>query len=378
MFCRNCIEKHLEVKENCPECRCVLSAQLLSRCLFAQKHVDSLLLYCPYRFVMTQESIDSLASAPLSPTPSSTPPSSSLSELETVYWEEDEEGCQDHIRRYQLEDHQRDCIFRPTLCPYGKEKCGKVRVKDLSAHYTRCNYRPVTCPSCDSPGILPALLQQHLLECSKVMTNCEFCGLNFQRGELQLHLKTCEKSTVCCPFSSSGCDIRLPRLEMEEHIQSQVMKHMLMMQNSYQRVIEDMRKEIQTSLEAKDKVIQELEEQVASLSNVAHVEWKIEKFATERKTPYLQSRTFSFFDMNWFLGLFTNGDNEKSKGFLSLFLFLEPGPVLNKSVSVEYTLTLENEENYKRKKKNFSNNLSHPGTRQNWTRFRRPSNDQSL
>ena len=157
-----------------------------------------------------------------------------------------------------------------------------------------------------------------------------------------------------------------------------------MMQNSYQQVIEDMRKDIQTSLETKDKVIQDLQQQVATLVShffllsfvclfvynfsysqivpmlngrsknlppqglnlriqiAGRFQFPRDYLLSDQENPLFTKQNFLIFRhelvcifecFSWreeeltiffrFLGLFTNGDNEGSKGYLSLFLFLE-------------------------------------------------------
>ena len=85
-------------------------------------------------------------------------------------------------------------------------------------------------------------------ECLEIKVTCECCGEAMKRGQLEEHInKECEKISVPCPFSSSGCDVRLSRQvnwggegsfllvfsyffssqEMEDHVLSQVTSHML-------------------------------------------------------------------------------------------------------------------------------------------------------
>lgn len=93
------------------------------------------------------------------------------------------------------------------------------------------------------------------------------------------------------------------------------------------------------------------------------VSWKIKNFSSLRKKSYLQSDKFSFADFNWyvtthqikhrsvdavpggirFIGFYTDGDNEESRGYFSIYLFLDVNHVpKGKAVTIEYYLTFIN------------------------------------
>lgn len=89
--------------------------------------------------------------------------------------------------------------------------------------------------------------------------------------------------------------------------------------------------------------------------------WKIKNFSSVRKKSYLQSDKFSFADFNWyevaalkhelhlptvgirFIGFYTDGDNEESRGYFSIYLFLDVNHMpKGKAVTIEYFLTFIN------------------------------------
>jgi hypothetical protein len=104
------------------------------------------------------------------------------------------------------------------------------------------------------------------------------------------------------------------------------------------------------------------------------VVWKIKNFSSVRKKSYLQSDKFSFADFNWcvnpppyqaalerqsargtfalltflvvdrrFIGFYTDGDNDESRGYFSIYLFLDVNHMpKGKAVTIEYFLTFIN------------------------------------
>ena len=53
------------------------------------------------------------------------------------------------------------------------------------------------------------------------------------------------------------------------------------------------------------------------------VEWKIKNWATVKRKQYLSSDKFTIGDFTWFFGLYPDGDNEDSKGYVSIYLFAD-------------------------------------------------------
>jgi len=104
-----------------------------------------------------------------------------------------------------------------------------------------------------------------------------------------------------------------------------------------------MRDEFDAILKLKEEKIRQLERSLKNSEAETKVVWKIKNFSSLRKKSYLQSDKFSFADFNWFIGFYTDGDNEESRGYFSIYLFLDVNHMpKGKSVTLEYFLTFTN------------------------------------
>jgi hypothetical protein len=93
------------------------------------------------------------------------------------------------------------------------------------------------------------------------------------------------------------------------------------------------------------------------------IEWRVKNWSSVKKKSYIQSDKFDFADFTWwaskvqyhpsstfcrctsfrFIGFYTDGDNEESRGYLSVYLFLDVSSVpKGKSVMIEFTLRFIN------------------------------------
>jgi hypothetical protein len=62
---------------------------------------------------------------------------------------------------------------------------------------------------------------------------------------------------------------------------------------------------------------------VSIFSTDVRVIWEINDWPTARKKSFLQSKRFYLADYAWYFGLYPNGDNEESKGWISIYLFID-------------------------------------------------------
>lgn len=91
LFCLECARKCIERNPQCPQCRCNLTEEGLSRSLFVEKHLRSAEVWCRYHFAKVKKTIagntiiDSANGAPGAPPPA----------YELIDWEEDLEGCKE-------------------------------------------------------------------------------------------------------------------------------------------------------------------------------------------------------------------------------------------------------------------------------------------
>jgi hypothetical protein len=65
-----------------------------------------------------------------------------------------------------------------------------------------------------------------------------------------------------------------------------------------------------------------------------------------KRNSYLSSEKFSMGDFTWFFGLYPDGDTPDSRGFLSIYLFVDLNNLpKNKHISVDFEILIVNPTN---------------------------------
>ncbi len=62
-----------------------------------------------------------------------------------------------------------------------------------------------------------------ILEC---LNKCNKCNKNIKRKDIRKHRNECLLEIVDCPFKEAGCEVRLPRIDTEEHEASSMQSHL--------------------------------------------------------------------------------------------------------------------------------------------------------
>ena len=101
--------------------------------------------------------------------------------------------CGAEMERREVEKHKKDhCELRMYECPYCKRYKNTYK-KVTSEHFKECNWFPLDCPNnCGKEGIW--------------------------RGDMSSHLCACPEEVVACKYQSLGCEVRLLRKHMDEHL----------------------------------------------------------------------------------------------------------------------------------------------------------------
>ena len=79
-------------------------------------------------------------------------------------------------------------------------------------HYKQCPEYPVLCPN----------------------ARCRVS--NIKRKDLDDHLKKCPEELVECPFAEAGCSERVRRCRLDDHMTSNVQKHLMVLMGAYKDV----------------------------------------------------------------------------------------------------------------------------------------------
>ena len=206
-FCRTCIDTHLSKNDNyCPLCKhhlpLTVADKQLARTL-RQKRVS-----CTHR----------------------------------------EEGCKWTGELSLLDEHldftkrMEGCSFKSLMCSY----CDlSFRSSHIESHELRCLKKPVVCEYCDEFECLQYELAQHWEFCDLYPILCsKGCGAMVTRLGLDEHIEDwCSMTIVDCEFAYTGCEVKVPRKNMREHMDQSVSDHLVMLRKKYSRLVKKYEKE---------------------------------------------------------------------------------------------------------------------------------------
>ncbi|EFA80504.1 RGS-containing protein kinase [Heterostelium album PN500] len=316
LFCMDCILQSLKKIQECPECRCSLNVEKLSRSLFVERHLRTLSVFCKYHFKYQK----------------------------SVGWIVDEQGCNEIISLENSAKHENICEHSFEYCKFSKE-CGVIRRRLMDAHYEECPYRPVQCQHCNA-DFTHNEITNHLNECDMIKIECDRCNAPMIKKEFEKHkLNLCPNYHIQCPFFESGCNATFDRKDLESHIEKSLSHHLLLMKSHYTDTITNLKKEFSLLLKDKDDKIKQLEKSMNEKSDSSKkVEWCVKNYSILKKKGYIQSEKFTIGGFQWFIGFYTDGDSNDSKGYISIYLFLDTNQIpKGKSLTLEYYLKFFNQ-----------------------------------
>jgi len=153
----------------------------------------------------------------------------------------------DHMDVLEAGGNAQPCLFFPVPCKY----CGGcVRRHNMTAHEASCSSRPTNCQFC-SDEVSNESLKDHYKTCTACPVHCPEvpCTDVMTRLALNQHLSKCEWSLTDCKFKHAGCNARIYRKHMEEHLQSNMEKHLDLLGQEFEK---------QKLIQAKEREVQKL------------------------------------------------------------------------------------------------------------------------
>ena len=116
--------------------------------------------------------------------------------------------CSDIIVRSKLLDHKNSfCVKRPFSCEY----CSKYKSTYddvIDNHWPVCSFYPVQCPN--------------------------KCGAFPERQKLDDHVgRECPLTVIECDFHYAGCEVKIPRRNMPDHLKDGLVAHVSQLAKSY-------------------------------------------------------------------------------------------------------------------------------------------------
>ena len=139
-------------------------------------------------------------------------------------------GCSWRGKLVGLDGHLTDeCPHLEMKCRYAN--CHSVaKREDISLHEAVCGFRPFHCDWChDYASWYDDVINNHWPLCPKYPVPCEQCEGIIERQNIAHHVKDdCPLTVVDCEFSSEGCKVRLPRKDVQSHLNNELLVHLTM------------------------------------------------------------------------------------------------------------------------------------------------------
>ncbi|XP_070707172.1 TNF receptor-associated factor 6 [Pempheris klunzingeri] len=182
-FCKNCIEKSIrDTGQRCPVDNEMLSKEQLFPDNFAKREILSLTVRCP------------------------------------------NSDCAEKMELRHLENHLAQCQFATAPCPQCQQS---VRKSHLEEHTTvECQRRPVSCPDCVACFVYEET-ELHEQQCPFANVKCQYCEMDLIRDQMESHCDTdCPKAPIACTFNPFGCNKRMQRHNLAQHMQEFTQMHM--------------------------------------------------------------------------------------------------------------------------------------------------------
>ncbi|KAJ4455329.1 putative TNF receptor-associated factor 3 [Paratrimastix pyriformis] len=212
--CETCCQQWMERKPTCPCCQQELAKPHFNRDPLFNSFIQQLPVHCPKR--------------------------------PSCEWQ----GKLEDLTRHQTQE----CGQREVGCTHGgcTHRCPACA---LPGHLEGCQWKPVPCEKCAK--VMPRKdIQGHLgTVCPAVEVPCPDCHQLFQRSTLDAHRAQCPEAPLPCPVQ--GCDAKVARCRLEEHIATAAPQHVTCLSRALQRT--------QAAMDECRAAQQRLQDEVAAL-----------------------------------------------------------------------------------------------------------------
>ena len=182
-----------------------------------------------------------------------------------VYCTMKEQGCSWAGELGGLSRHLDDCQYVTISCTKGCRESFQRHC--LAAHIAKsCPKRDFICQYCGFKSTYEEVCNKHWPECSKYPLPCpNKCGVDaIQRGSLGEHLNECPLQQVECEFCHAGCEEKIQRKDLTEHMEKSLQKHLTLLSAFATEQI----KHLTTDAAEKNEEIRCLKIRVQNLENV--------------------------------------------------------------------------------------------------------------
>ena len=160
-----------------------------------------------------------------------------------------EKGCEWKNELDNLETHMKNCGYVEVEC---SNNC-KIRLmrNELAEHLlSECLLRKYRCVHCHLMGTYHAITGDcppdnkrcpahpgHYESCPELKLACSKCGeRNIKRKDMTKHRSQCPMESVECQFKEAGCDMKLLRNELDDHMTQSTQQHLVLMMKAFQEL----------------------------------------------------------------------------------------------------------------------------------------------
>ena len=133
-----------------------------------------------------------------------------------------------------------ECLKEKVSCPNKINGCEEYLPRDeFISHLKICKFREIKCPyNCDNKNIIINKLEEHYKICPNYTILCpQTCGLSLLRKDISKHINDiCKESYVDCVFKDFGCQKKLKKNELQQHITKDKYEHTIMLASTVNKL----------------------------------------------------------------------------------------------------------------------------------------------
>ena len=167
-----------------------------------------------------------------------------------------------------------ECQFVVVECPVSVECKEYFLRKNLENHVNNtCKYRQAQCMYCGFVSTYQNITTLHPKKCTKYPLLCpnRCSDQTHPRNQLSTHLASCPEQEIDCTFSEMGCKQKMERQILQEHLDTNVLQHQLIMCQAFKEIKKD-KQEVEEQLEVLKKDKKELEVKMQDMLKLSNQE----------------------------------------------------------------------------------------------------------